>query len=126
MERDIDCVVYPSLPQRGLFLAFLPSAGVWESPRCVRCEMIFSRTHPERTSTTRVHNSEPFAVWFVGALDESDTSRTQVALDDYVDWVRSIPTPEESAYNFPVERYCWILLLPILDLEAFWDRNPAI
>ena len=85
MERDIDCVVYPSLPQRGLFLAFLPSAGVWESPRFVRCEMIFLRTHPERTSTTRVHNSEPFAVWFVGALDESDTSRTQVVLDDYVD-----------------------------------------
>ena len=81
MERDIDCVVYPSLPQRGLFLAFLLSAGVWESPRFVRCEMIFLRTHPERTSTTRVHNSEPFAVWFVGALDEIDTSRTQVVLD---------------------------------------------
>ena len=82
MERDIDCVVYPSLPKRVLFFAFLPSAGVWESPRFVRCEMFFLRTHPERTSTTRVHNSEPIAV---GALDESDTSRTQVALDEYVD-----------------------------------------
>ena len=47
--------------------------------------MFFLRTHPERTSTTRVHNSEPFAVWLVGALDETDTSRTQVALDDYDD-----------------------------------------
>ena len=84
IERDINCIVYTSLPKRGLFLAFLPSAGVRESQHFVRCEMFFLRTHPERTSTSRVHNSEPFAVWLVGALDESDTSRTQVALDDYV------------------------------------------
>ncbi len=31
---------------------------------------------------------KPFTVGFVGALDGSDTSRTQLTLADYVDWVR--------------------------------------
>ena len=46
---------------------------------------VFLRMYPERKSTNRVHTSKPFTVWFVGALDGSDTSRTQIALADYVD-----------------------------------------
>ena len=70
--------------------SFCPlSAGVSKSPCVVRCEMVFFRMHPERTSTSRVNTSKPFTVWFAGILDGSDTSRAQVALADCVDGARS-------------------------------------
>ena len=80
-ERDIICVVHPSLPKRGLLALW------WRLGVSAFSEMrnAFLRMHPERTSTTRVHTSKPFTVWFLGALDGSDTSRTQVALADGVD-----------------------------------------
>ena len=48
----------------------------------------------EPPSPTSVQNGKPFTVWFVGALDGSDSSRTQGALDGYVD--RGVVTPTEG------------------------------
>ena len=52
-------------------------------------------THaPRATITNQRAKWLTLAVWFVGALDGSDTSRTQVALDAYVD--RGVVTPTKG------------------------------
>ena len=78
-ERVIVCVV------RSLKRAFSPSPGPWESPHFGATRNVFSRTNLELPSSTSVRNGKPFTLWFVGALDGSDTSRTQVTLDGFVD-----------------------------------------
>ena len=88
----------------------LPSAGVRESSCLVRCEMFFLRMHPERTSTTSVYTSKPFT-GFVGALDGSDTSRTQVALTDCVNSARPCgafdPPPPDLGQIFGQKGALW-------------------
>ena len=93
-EREVICVVYAIHAETGLFR---PPLTLGESPHLVRCETFFSRTHLEPPSSTSVQNGKPFTVWFVEALDGSDTSRTQVALDDYVDRGVVIPTKGQDA-----------------------------
>ena len=62
-----------------------------------------------------MHNSKPFTVWFVGALGDGDTSRTQAALVDFAVLVR--PTPlgriwlknlvyHEKGRPFPQPDFC--------------------
>ena len=93
-EQEIICVVYAIPAETGLFrppLA-LGSLHIW-----CDAKMFFSRTHLEPPSSTSVQNGKPSTVWFVEALDGSDTSRTQVALDDYVDRGVVIPTKGQDA-----------------------------
>ena len=59
--------------------------------------MFFSHTRLESPSPTSVQNGKPFTVWFVGDLDGSDTSRTQGALDGYVDRGIVTPTKDQDA-----------------------------
>ena len=72
---------------RPFLLCLAAFSPVWASPWLACSKMFFLRTRAKRPSTTRVQDSKPFTVGLLGALDGSDTSRTRVALDDYVDWV---------------------------------------
>ena len=93
-ERDISCGVLPSLTNAALLAVSGGLFARWASP-CLACsKMFFLRTRAKRPSTTSVQDSKPFTVGLLGALDGSDTSRTQVVLADYVDWTRSTPTPK--------------------------------
>ena len=67
--------------------------------------MIFLRSRPDRQPTTSVRNSKLSTIGFVGALDGSDTSRTQVALADFV--YRGVHNPQvRSRCSFPYTRTC--------------------
>ena len=75
------CVVYAIPTETGFFrppLA-LGSLHIWCDAKC----FFYARTssHHHLPACKMVHPSR----WFAGALDGSDTSRTQVALDGYVD-----------------------------------------
>ena len=87
MKRVIECVFLSSLPTRGHFGSLATSGSLL----VVWCEMFFLRAFSNRTC-------KPFTLGFLGALNGSDTSRTQAALGDYVN--RSWSACERKAKRF--------------------------